>query len=263
MYDSWGKLVSIKDGSGVDKTTDTTFIGYKNPYRYRGYRYDNETGLYYLNSRYYNPDWGRFINADGLAGATGAIGTHNMYSYCLNNPVMRSDPSGFWSSDEYMSQRHDIAWREMLAQKERDNEKSWPTGNKHMVDDYPKYSSGGSHKGTDIAKKSGTKIVAAAGGKVIEVHNPHANNYNTNKAYTGKPSVPDFGNYVKIEGYDGAIYTYAHMQQDINLSVGQRVVNGSFIGYVGNTGNSTGAHLHFEVYWDGYNRNPEDFLPKN
>ncbi|MEA4827168.1 MAG: RHS repeat-associated core domain-containing protein, partial [Clostridium sp.] len=56
-YDSWGKIISI-DGSLKDS------VGIKNPYRYRGYRYDNETGLYYLQSRYYNPEWGRFINAD-------------------------------------------------------------------------------------------------------------------------------------------------------------------------------------------------------
>ncbi|WP_242865320.1 RHS repeat-associated core domain-containing protein [Clostridium sp. ATCC 25772] len=41
-------------------------LGEKNPYRYRGYRYDTETGYYYLQSRYYNPEWGRFLNVDGL-----------------------------------------------------------------------------------------------------------------------------------------------------------------------------------------------------
>jgi RHS repeat-associated protein len=52
-----GKLVSI---SGTEAET----TGIMNPYRYRGYRYDAETGLYYLQSRYYNPEWGRFLNAD-------------------------------------------------------------------------------------------------------------------------------------------------------------------------------------------------------
>ncbi len=56
-YDSWGKLISIEG-----KLKDS--LGLINPYRYRGYRCDNETGLYYLQSRYYNPELGRFINAD-------------------------------------------------------------------------------------------------------------------------------------------------------------------------------------------------------
>ena len=61
-YDSWGKLLSIKDENGTDITNNKDHVGYKNPYRYRGYRYDTETGLYYLNSRYYNSEWGRFVN---------------------------------------------------------------------------------------------------------------------------------------------------------------------------------------------------------
>jgi RHS repeat-associated protein len=66
----------------------------KNPYRYRGYRYDSETVLYYLNSRYYNSEWGRFINADGYLGTPGELLTHNLFAYCSNNPVNRDDPNG-------------------------------------------------------------------------------------------------------------------------------------------------------------------------
>ncbi len=93
-YDSWGNLLSIKDGSGSDKTNDTTFVGYKNPLRYRGYYYDSETKLYYLQSRYYNPEWGRFLNADGIIGANGDLTSNNLFAYCSNNPVMFMDPSG-------------------------------------------------------------------------------------------------------------------------------------------------------------------------
>ena len=80
-YDSWGKLIST---TGSLAST----VGVKNPYLYRGYRYDTETGLYYLQSRYYNADWGRFINADGLIGQTGALLGHNLFSYSNNNPVI-------------------------------------------------------------------------------------------------------------------------------------------------------------------------------
>ena len=94
-YDSWGKLISI---TGSLAST----IGVKNPLRYRGYYYDTETSLYYLQSRYYDPEIGRFINMDAyfIAGNDYIQGT-NMYAYCYNNPVMYSDPSGmageFWS----------------------------------------------------------------------------------------------------------------------------------------------------------------------
>jgi len=89
LYDSWGKLISIKDKDGKDVTTDTNQVGYKNPYRYRGYRYDSETALYYLQSRYYSPQFGRFINADGITGVTGKLLSHNMFAYCRNNRVPR------------------------------------------------------------------------------------------------------------------------------------------------------------------------------
>ena len=86
-YDSWGKLVSIT-GSLADT------IGVKNPYRYRGYRYDTETGLYYLQSRYYNPEWGRFINNDSKAGSVGELLGLNIFAYCKNNAINMEDPSG-------------------------------------------------------------------------------------------------------------------------------------------------------------------------
>lgn len=93
-YDSWGKLISIKDEQGNDITNDTNSIGYKNPYRYRGYRYDNETDLYYLQSRYYDPEIGRFISADDLLATSCGVLEHNMYVYCNNNPINQMDSSG-------------------------------------------------------------------------------------------------------------------------------------------------------------------------
>ena len=83
-YDPWGKLLS---SSGT--------LANVNPLRYRGYYYDSETGFYYLQSRYYDPEIGRFINADSYAStdATGLLST-NMFAYCENDPVNKSDPDG-------------------------------------------------------------------------------------------------------------------------------------------------------------------------
>jgi len=85
-YDTWGKLISI---------TGDKVLGEKNPYRYRGYRYDTETGYYYLQSRYYNPDWGRFVNADIFLGQPGELLSHDMFIYSMNDPINMKDPSGF------------------------------------------------------------------------------------------------------------------------------------------------------------------------
>ena len=89
-YDAWGNILDI-EGSMAST------LGQLNPLRYRGYVYDNETQLYYLQSRYYDPEIGRFINADGQISAPGsAVLGNNMYAYCFNNPVNASDPTGNW-----------------------------------------------------------------------------------------------------------------------------------------------------------------------
>ena len=79
-YDAWGKLLST---TGSMAST----LGLHNPLRYRGYVYDRETGLYYLQSRYYNPEWGRFINADGNIGIEEDLVSYNMFAYCKNQPI--------------------------------------------------------------------------------------------------------------------------------------------------------------------------------
>ncbi|MGM9673397.1 MAG: RHS repeat domain-containing protein, partial [Bacteroidaceae bacterium] len=86
-YDAWGKPIS-KTGSMKDS------LGTLNPFRYRGYVYDEETELYYLRSRYYNPNWCRFLNKD-IWLSTG-VGLHgcNTFAYCSNCPVVFSDPYG-------------------------------------------------------------------------------------------------------------------------------------------------------------------------
>ena len=86
-YDEWGKLISV--------TGSNTTMGNITPLRYRGYIYDRDTGLYYLQSRYYDPAIGRFINADAFASTDtkDLLGT-NMFAYCENNPVNMVDPNG-------------------------------------------------------------------------------------------------------------------------------------------------------------------------
>ncbi len=86
--------MSIKDKDGIE-ITDSNNIGIINPFRYRGYYYDNETGLYYLNSRYYNPEWCRFINADEILGANQDILSYNLYAYVSNNPIVENDVNGY------------------------------------------------------------------------------------------------------------------------------------------------------------------------
>lgn len=92
-YDSFGKILSIKDVNGNQIISDT-HVAHINPFRFRSYYYDNETGFYYLNSRYYNPTWGRFINLDGIVGANMDILSLNLYSYCSNNFINYSDVAG-------------------------------------------------------------------------------------------------------------------------------------------------------------------------
>lgn len=90
-YDAWGNILSTT-GSMAGS------LGYTNPFRYRGYFYDTETGLYYLDSRYYNPQSGRFISADNESLVTtspeSAAGDKNQFAYCDNNPVVRVDDGG-------------------------------------------------------------------------------------------------------------------------------------------------------------------------
>ena len=89
-YDAWGKIVKINDQQPENVADDS--IARINPFRYRSYYYDTETSLYYLNSRYYDPEIGRFISADGQLNG-GALG-YNMFTYCENNPVCFEDPMG-------------------------------------------------------------------------------------------------------------------------------------------------------------------------
>ena len=95
QYNSWGKVTSTQDTSGVSLAT-------LNPFRYRKYVYDPETGLYCLGSRYYDPEVGRFVNADDtdvIFAKPQELYHKNLYVYCDNNPVVRRDLQGyFWET---------------------------------------------------------------------------------------------------------------------------------------------------------------------
>ena len=98
IYDTWGSTLSVTDASGK-AITDANHIANINPIRYRGYYYDAETGLYYVNSRYYDSEINRFINADDIdqLGADDSPLSYNLFAYCMNNPVNRFDVNGNWS----------------------------------------------------------------------------------------------------------------------------------------------------------------------
>ena len=86
-YDAWGNMLTEDNG--------TLTVGKLNPFRYRGYVYDEETGLYYLKSRYYDPLTGRFLNADVYCDTqSGTPLSTNMFAYCENNAINKSDDEG-------------------------------------------------------------------------------------------------------------------------------------------------------------------------
>jgi len=111
-YDAWGvqtlsyfveecdMYAPLDVNAYTDNSNINQYVALHNPFRYRSYYYDTETGLYYLNSRYYDPELGRFINADDISllnDLKDEINGLNLYVYCLNNPINDYDDNGCWS----------------------------------------------------------------------------------------------------------------------------------------------------------------------
>lgn len=95
VYNAWGEH-KIYNADGSILSADSNNIGNLNPIRYRGYYYDEEFALYYLQSRYYDPALGRFISPDSVDYLNpDSVAGMNLYAYCGNNPVMYYDPTGY------------------------------------------------------------------------------------------------------------------------------------------------------------------------
>ncbi|MBR0510245.1 MAG: DNRLRE domain-containing protein [Clostridia bacterium] len=130
-YDAWGRILSVTGSRAND-------LGVINPFRYRGYMYDEETGLYFLTTRYYNPEWGRFLTFDTTLGANGDIHSYNLFAYCSWNPVNYYDDAGtravpIWEkygfvykgSEDIINMKHDLPPQEFQR---------WiQTGGRHIV----------------------------------------------------------------------------------------------------------------------------------
>jgi RHS repeat-associated protein len=114
-YDAWGKNLTVTNHTSAN-------IGSINPFRYRSYYYDVETGLYYLQTRYYDPEVGRFINSDAYEylGDGAELSNYNLFAYCGNNPVNCEDPEGTtrkyypWDELKYPGEIHKAVQRDIL-----------------------------------------------------------------------------------------------------------------------------------------------------
>jgi len=131
---------------------------------------------------------------------------------------------------------------------------AWPTNRGYVITSYRGWRWGRMHQGIDIsgAGNFGSSIYAAAGGTVTYVNNTCPSQ---GRGY-GDSCGGAMGNEVVIDHGNGYVTRYGHLHQTVLVRVGQTVSRGDRIGYMGNSGSSTGAHLHFEVLYNGSNINP-------
>ena len=133
---------------------------------------------------------------------------------------------------------------------------AWPTNRGYVITSYRGWRWGRMHQGIDIsgAGNFGSPIYAAAEGTVTYVYNSCPSQ---GMGY-GDPCGGEMGNEIIIDHGNGYITRYAHLHQTVLVRVGETVSRGERIGYMGNSGSSTGAHLHFEVTYNGVNLDPLD-----
>ncbi|MBQ4154208.1 MAG: RHS repeat protein [Clostridia bacterium] len=135
-YDEWGKCLSVTG-------SEASYIGQRNLFRYRGYYYDTETGFYLTGTRYYDPEIGRFINADGYVSTGQGVLGNNMFVYCGNNPIVRLDLTGTRycaatsiSKEQSYERRYACYWQKQVTL-EKYNPKpigSYSKGNVYLVE---------------------------------------------------------------------------------------------------------------------------------
>ena len=226
------------------------YDGIGNPLRYRGYYFDVETGLYYLNARYYDPQTSRFLNADdNLAGEL------NLYEYCYSNPVNYFDEDGQAPKKVVTVEKKssgttvvttttvDAPGNDDPAPKEKSNSSDvfWPSDKKFKVTTSPFGKRDGvMHKGIDIGWADGKNVYAATEGTVTSVHDSN----------TGAG-----GRYIIITN-DKIVTKYMHLKKDsLLVKKGAKVSAKQQIATMGGSASKSESgvdvHLHFELWIDG------------
>ena len=245
-YDAWGKVLSV---SGSMANT----LGQRNPFRYRSYYYDTETGFYYLQSRYYDPVVGRFLNADGIIGANGGIEGYNMFAYCNNNPVVFEDNSGrlrtYCVMDTGIGSTRLRSTQTENSEKTPDFAEDWtsPVRRDNYHNDAPcaafgyYRSKGKTHKGVDYYPYDSGNLKYGGDGTPQYVY----------AMYSGVvvDITQNFYNYsgsVKIIQDDGYYVIYGEIEA-IGVVVGQKVEKGQLIGIMERSTSNT-LMLHLQIH---------------
>ena len=168
VYNAWGNILSQSEDE----------LSSINPLRYRGYVYDEDTTLYYLQTRYYDPTTGRFINADDtefISSSGTAIGD-NIFIYCENNPVNNVDYTGQWFHNlaayrDYHKKRcKGHAWRSFLTKYKNVNERY--NFNKKTCGSYRNYILGqGLNPVSNMVYGASRRLISNVGCELIAVYN--------------------------------------------------------------------------------------------
>ena len=200
-------------------------------YGYLGKQHDPTANLYNYGYRDYSPSHARFTTVDPIRDGT------NWFSYCNGDPVNFVDLWGLEAGDK----------PNLIRPAEGDITSEF--GVRDPLNTKNGKTTSTNHGGIDIANEEGTDITAAGDGVVLDKP----------KSETESP----YGNYVIIDndGKGWASYTlYAHLKEPSPLKVGDNVKQGDSVGKMGETGNSTGPHLHFEVRINGEKKDPRDYI---